>query len=183
MTDEVREKLGRITGRHAAKKRRTVIRIAFARANQLPMGPVFRSSLTCNQRIWFQKWQYDERVQAALGACEARALEWADEETARVEDAARRELRQGVAEQAVGAPGALAEVMGDKNVAGNARIRAAVELMDRLDPERGTGGQGAIAVKVTEIDAEIERELANLAGGGEGADAGASAGDADAGGL
>ena len=181
MTPEIRALLGTIQGRHAVKKRTTVIKLAFAKAKRKPMEEVFKGKNTCNARIWWQKWQYDPLIERALEACTERALEWEDEETAALEAQARMALRRGVAEHAPEAPAALASVMGDGSQPGSNRIAAAKELrVWLLKPEQVGDGTGAIPVKVAEIDAEIERELARLAGGGENGNAGQTAGDADA---
>lgn len=134
ITDEIRGLLAQIRGQHARKKRSTVIRLAFARANEQPFAEVFRLDDVCSETIWYQKWRHVPEIAAAYEACYQRALSWADEQTARLEDHYRRQRRQSVARFAADAPGQLAEVMRDDE-AGSNRIRAADTLMRWAEPE------------------------------------------------
>lgn len=135
MTDEITKLLDAIEGPHARKKRTTVIKLAFARANELPLAKVFNQPETCNESVWYMKWQHDVGIKAAYDACYKRAMEWTDEETARLEAHYRRERLRSIARWAAQAPGALADVMLDQAQRGNDRISAANSLMTWADPE------------------------------------------------
>lgn len=135
MTAEIRALLRAIRGRHAAKKRTTVIKLAFAKANQQPLAQVFKQKDVCAEVIWYQKWQYSKCIKAAFEACYERALEWADDETATLEDHYRRQRRQSVARYAADAPAAMAAVMADQEQRGDHRTQAADTLMRWAEPE------------------------------------------------
>lgn len=146
MTEEILQLLRGIRGRNAGKKRATVIKLAFAKANQQPLAAVFAQEDVCNQRVWYQKWQYDPQVAEAFEACYERALEWADVETAALEAHYRQRRRRSVAEYAANAPAALAAVMAGPEQRGADRISAADTLMRWAEPE--TAGRMAAAVPV-----------------------------------
>lgn len=134
MTDEIRALLREIRGRWAAKKRATVIKVAFALANEQPLAQVFRQDDVCSETIWYQKWRHQPAVRAAFDACYKRALEWADDETARLEAFYRRRRQRSIAEHAAEAPAQLADVMTTDDAGGN-RIRAADTLMRWAEPD------------------------------------------------
>lgn len=133
ITPELRELLQAIPDPHRAKKRSTVIRLAFARANHTLLSEVFNREDTCAENIWWTKWQHIPEIKAAHDACVERALSWADDETARLEEKYRRERRQTVAEYASKAPAALAAVMVGPDQKGADRINAAVTLINLAD--------------------------------------------------
>lgn len=172
MTDTIRELLGAIRGQHVAKKRATIIRLAFARANQQPMRDVFGQEDTCAENIWYMKWRFDPAITAAYEACCARALEWRDEETTRIQAYYRQERLRAIAEHAAQAPAALAKVMNDPEVGGAHRISAADRLMQLADPDlaqrvgaptvAGQGGDQVVNVFAGWSDAELDQLLANL---------------------
>lgn len=135
MTDELRAALMAIRGQHAAKKRTTIIKLAFARANQQPLSEIFGQRDTCNQRIWYQKWQFDPKIQQALELCYERAMLFADEETLVLEACYRQSRRRSVAKYAAQAPAALAVVMSDQEQRGSDRISAADTLMRWAEPD------------------------------------------------
>lgn len=135
MTAEIRALLSAIRGRHAAKKRMTVIRLAFAKANQVPMKKVLGQEETCSWAVWHQRWKFDPVVKAAYEACVKRALAWADDKTAGMEAHFRRERRQKVAMHSADAPDALAAIMVDEDMGGGHRIAAADRLIQLADPE------------------------------------------------
>jgi hypothetical protein len=89
----------------------------------------------CNERVWYQKWRYDPAIVAAFDACYARALEFADAETATLEEHYRRRRRRSLAKIAAQAPAALAEVMDGKDQRGSDRISAADTLMRWAEPD------------------------------------------------
>ena len=134
LTDDLRELLRRIRGRWARKKRATVIKLAFARANEQPLSEVFSEEDVCSETIWYQKWRHQELIAEAYEACYQRALEWMDDETARIEAYYRRQRRQSVARHAADAPAELASVMKEDEAGGN-RIKAADTLMRWAEPE------------------------------------------------
>jgi hypothetical protein len=137
LTDEILGLLRAIKQPHAEKKRRTVIKLAFARANQQPLATVFMQPDVCAERIWWQKWQHLPDVKAAFEACYKRALDWADQETASLEAFYRRQRRQSTAKYAAQAPAALAAVMAGAEQRGADRISAADMLMRWAEPDTG----------------------------------------------
>jgi len=167
MTDEIRDLLAAIPGPHKQKKRSTIIKLAFAKANQTPMSHVFGKKDTCSENIWWMKWQYVPEIKAAYEACLSRSLEYADEELIALEAYYRRERRKSTAKYASQAPVALASVMVGVEQRGADRIRAALELVNLSEPETA-GKRPSFPVEVTNLDELIEHELARLAGGGEG---------------
>lgn len=188
MTPEIRDLLGRIPPPHEAKRRRTVILLAFANATQTPVKDVFEREDTCAEQIWWTKWQYVPEIAAALAACKARALEWADVETVTTEDHFRRLRRRALAEHAAAAPAALKEVMTDAGQKGVDRISAAETLMRWAEPETGSklgrpGGSASFEqrVDVYDLGSLSDDELAaldRLAERGRGAAAGVGAAQA-----
>lgn len=135
LTPEIEALLAAIPAPHEAKKRQTVIRMAFALANQVPVEQVFALPETCDRRIWYMKWQNDPAIKAAFEACCERALSWADAETAAMEEHYRRVRRQSVAKWSAKAPDALAAVMLSEIQRGGDRISAANALMGWADPK------------------------------------------------
>ncbi len=180
MTDDIRLKLAALKGRHARKKRTSVIKLAFATAQQRPLKKIFSDEDVCSEMIWYTKWKTDPLIAAAFEACCERSLAWIDEETAAIEDHYRQARRRSLAQYSAMAPAALAAVMGSATEKGEARIKAADTLIRHADPAvagqvKATGGL-SIGVEVTDIDAAIERELQRLV-----ADAGAEIADVDGG--
>jgi hypothetical protein len=180
MTEEIRALLEAIPGPHAPKKRTTVIKLAFAHANQQPLRGVFGQPDTCAENIWYMKWRFAPEIKAALEACRKRALEYVDDETAAIEAHYRTQRRRSTAKYAADAPVALAAVMSGGEQRGNDRIRAAMELIGLAEPET-RGKLPAFPVEVQNLDDLIEYELARLAGGSESGVAGAVEADASAG--
>lgn len=169
MTPEIRELLARIPAPHEAKRRRTVILLAFANATQTPVKEVFGRDDTCAEQIWWTKWQYVPEIAAALTACKARALEWADFETVAQEEHFRRERRRAIAQYSAKAPAALATVMAGADQKGADRINAAETLMRWAEPETGSklGRPGSSAsieqrVDVYDLGSLSDDELAAL---------------------
>lgn len=136
MTPEIRDLLNQIKGQHAAKQRRTIILLAFAKATQTPIAHVFDRDDTCASPIWWQKWQYHPDIAAAFNACLARALEWADEDLVNHEERHRRERRRSISEFSAKAPAALAAVMAGPDQKGADRINAAVTLINLADGQQ-----------------------------------------------
>ncbi len=166
MTDEIREALDKIRGPHARKKRSTVLKIGFARAQQKPVKPLFRDIDVCCEKIWHLKWKRDEKIQQALDIVIGRVLQWTDEETAAIEEHFRQQRRRTLAEYAAIAPAALAAVMGSDTQRGDYRIKAADTLIRFADPDvagqlRSAGGLD-VNVDVGDIDALIEKEFERL---------------------
>ncbi len=166
MTDDIRAKLALLTGRHARKKRTSVIRLAFAMAQQRPLKPLFSEEMICSEMIWYTKWKADPLIAEAFEACYERALAWIDEETAFIEDHYRQKRRRALAQYSAMAPAALASVMSSTTQKGDARIKAADMLIRHADPEVAgqvkTHGGLSVGVEVGDIDAAIERELQRL---------------------
>lgn len=182
MTDEIRTLLQSIRGRWAAKKRATVIKIAFALANEQPLAPLFKQDDVCSETIWYQKWRHQPTVRAAFDACYQRALEWSDEETARLEAFYRQKRLRSIAEHAADAPAQLADVMKTDEAGGN-RIRAADTLMrwaepdtaGKLQPTPESGGDTVINQFLSGLSNE---QLEQLLAGDEGREGGAQGDDA-----
>lgn len=181
MTEEIRDLLKAIRGRHSGKKRTTIIKLAFARANQQPMKDVFGQEDTCAENIWYMKWRFDEAIKAAYEACCARALEWRDEQTALIEQYYRQERLQEIARYAAKAPKALANVMNDPEMGGGHRISAADRLIQLADPEAARQvGPPTIAGEDDQVvnvfagwsSEELEQVEANLQATQGGGDAG-----------
>jgi len=135
ITEEIRGLLAAIQPPHLEKKRRTVLLLAFARANQTLVAEVFGRADTCSTQIWYEKWFRLPDVKAAFDACYARALDYADEETAALEAHYRRQRRRAIGQYAANAPAALATVMASSDQRGSDRINAALSLIKLADPE------------------------------------------------
>lgn len=154
MTPEIRELLARIPAPHEAKRRRTVILLAFAHATQTPVKAVFDREDTCAEQIWWTKWQHVPEISAALEACRARALDWMDAETVATEEHYRRQRRRAIAQHAAAAPDALKTVMTDSEQKGADRIAAAETLMRWAEPE--TGSKLGRPVGATSIEQRVD---------------------------
>lgn len=184
LTDKIRSLLRAICGTHAAKKRVSVIKIAFAMANEQPLASVFKQEDVCSETIWYQKWRHQKTVRAAFEACYERALEWADEETARLEAYYRQKRQRSIAEHAAEAPAQLADVMKTDDAGGN-RIRAADTLMRWAEPETAGklhpapegGGETVINQFLSGLtNDQLEQLLAGDDEAGEGSDTGDDSG-------
>lgn len=195
LTDEIRAALAAIRGPHVEKKRKTVLLVAFAKANGEPLKPLFERTDTCAESIWWGKWSHQPDIRAALAVCETQALAWADAETVSIEQRYRTERRRSVAKWAAKAPDALAAVMAGMEQRGSDRINAAVTLIKLADPDT-TGGVGmvqgggdtsqTVQIDVSRLtDDQLDRILAGeppatvvaaTGGGGEGATAPGGAG-------
>lgn len=173
LTDDLRALLAAIPGPHQVKKRTTVIRLAFALANQQAVKDVFDQPDTCAEAVWYGKWRSRPEIRAAFQACYARALEWRDAETARIQAAYRAQRLQSVARFAASAPAALAEVMSDAGQRGGDRINAAMKLIGLAEPQADAGGlyspvgsvdqSQTVVIGDNDLDAAIDAELARLA--------------------
>lgn len=135
LNDYLTEKLRAIPGPHHGKKRISVIKLAFARANEIPWRTVFEQEGTCSEVIWYTKWQYDPDIAAAYQACYSHVLDWTDKETARLEAYYTQQRRRSIAEWSAQAPNALASVMVGEEQKGADRISAANALITWADPE------------------------------------------------
>ena len=170
MTQEIRTLLAKIPAPHEAKRRRTVILLAFAHATQTPVADVFERDDTCASQIWWQKWQYVPEISQALEACKARALDWVDDQTVSTEEHFRRQRRKAIAEYAAQAPEALKIVMMHEGQKGADRILAAETLMRWAEPETGqklgrSAGSASIEQRVDVYDLSrlTDEELTALA--------------------
>ncbi len=135
LTDDIRAKLAAIQPPHVHKKRSTIVRLAYARANEEPVKEVFNQPDTCNETIWYTKWQHLPDVKTAFDACYEQLLAWADEQTATVQAHYRHLRLQAIAKHAADAPKALARVMTEPQFKGAEIISAANALLTWADPE------------------------------------------------
>lgn len=147
LDDRCRELLRAIRDPERAKKRRTVIELAFAIANQQPLEAVFKRPDCCSKQIWYGDnrtlhsgakkpgWQDLPDVHAAFEACKERALDYVDEQTAALEAHYTRQRRQAIARYSAQAPAALASVMASPDQRGADRINAALALIKLADPD------------------------------------------------
>jgi hypothetical protein len=133
--------LNAIQNPHAAKKRATVRKLAFALANNEPVKNVFDQPDTCAETIWYGKWQYDPAIKAAYDAYVSRVLEWRDQETARLEAYYRTVRLQKIAKYAAVAPDEIANVMGNSTERGQTRLDAALLMLKLADPAAADGAQ------------------------------------------
>ena len=151
---EARDALMKIRGSEAAKKRATVILLAAAAASDTPMVDVFRDERACNRRIWYEKWQHNEKIAAALDVCTGRALAWRDAETARIESDALQRRRRAIAQGSLDAVQGLRITALNREDRADYRTEASRVLISLADPdlaERLERGQAAsIPVEVTD---------------------------------
>lgn len=186
LTDALRALLNALPDPHSAKKRTTVLRLAFAMANREPVKDVFGRDDTCAEAIWYGKWQHDPAIKAAFEACYARALEWRDQETATIEAHYRTKRLRKIAEYAAEAPDTYKSVMQDTIQRGDVRINAASKLISLADPDTASKAQlnqpGGVEQNLT-INELADDDLIALIVGGRSAprgDASGSAGTAEA---
>jgi len=173
LNEEVLAALRAIRPPEQAKKRATVLLLAFAVANDQAWARVFEDKRTCNQRIWYQKWQYLAEVAQALEVCTARALEWRDVETAQVETHATQERRRAIARASLSAVRGLEMTALSREDRADYRTEAAMRLLALADPDlaaRVQTGKGALEVQITNLDELIEHEVQRVAGVVEGGD-------------
>jgi len=182
MTEEIRALLMAIRGRHAGKKRTTLIKLAFARAQGLAAKAVFEQDDVCNERVWYQKWKNQPQVARAFEACLERALAWRDEETALAEAQYNDERRRLIAQESLTAVKGLALTAVNTNDRGDYRTEASKVLLALADEELAArlaiGGRAALPVEVentpevkfdfTGCTPEILRAIANDGGMSEG---------------
>ena len=154
MTGEIRRLLAAIRGEHAWKKRTTVVKLAFARAQGLPVAGVFEQEDVVSERCWYQKWKHQPAVARAFEACYERALAWRDEETAQAEAKYADERRRLIAEQSLSAVKGLALTALNVSDRADYRTEASRVLLALADEELatrlGTGGRAALAVDLGE---------------------------------
>lgn len=134
LTDEVRAALDAIRPPFAEKKRRTVLALAFARANLTPVDTVFKRDDVCAEATWYVSWKWLPDVAAAYEVCYKRVLEWTEAETIAQETYYRGERQRVIARYAAKAPSALASVMANDEQRGGDRINAALALIKLADP-------------------------------------------------
>jgi hypothetical protein len=185
---EALEALKQIRGQHAAKKRATVLLLAYATATDTPLARVFEDERACNQRVWYQKWQHIPEVARALSVCTDTALAYRDLETMRVEAQAAQALRRGLA------LGRLDAVTGLRQTALEKRDGSGIDAARTLLQARSTGDTnapvaldegGPVAMPVEVVNgaefgdgitagfvAEVLRELGAVGGLGDGGAAG-----------
>jgi hypothetical protein len=164
LTDALRALLNALPDPHSAKKRTTVLRLAFAMANREPVKDVFGRDDTCAEAIWYGKWQHNPAIKAAFDACYHRALDWRDKETTRIEADYRLKFRQAVAKNAALAPDAIASVMLDAKYPGPARTDAALKIVGLFDPDADKSSVYAPVGATNEINqnVNVERDMESL---------------------
>lgn len=160
LTDDIRQKLADITAPHVHKKRTTVVKLAYARANEQPVTDVFNQPDTCNETTWYTKWQNIDEVKSAFDACYKRLLDWADEQTAAIQAHYRRQRLQAIAQYAAVAPEALAQVMQGLQYKGSEKISAANALLTWADPEAAGKAQPASPASDTDIYLTLFNQMA-----------------------
>ncbi len=163
MTPEIRTLLMAIRGRHAGKKRATLIRLAFARAQGLAVKTVFGQDDVCNERVWYQKWQNQPKVARAFEACLERALAWRDEETAGAEAQYNDERRRLIAQESLTAVKGLALTAVNTNDRGDFRTAASKVLLALAD--EGLAERLAMGTRATlpvDIETPIEVDVPRL---------------------
>lgn len=170
-TEDIETKLAEIQGPHIKKKRTTVLKLAFAKANGQPMVTIFDQEDTCSGAIWYTKWQNEPEIKAAYDACLQRALEYGDQQTVAIESYYQRLRRRSLAAVSAKAPSALAAVMLDGKQRGSDRISAANALMGWVDPEAAekvrpaspasSFEQSITGMQLNELsDDQLDREIA-----------------------
>lgn len=172
MTSEIMQLLKQIKPPHIGKKRATVVKLAYAKANELPLKDVWSQPDVCNETVWYTKWQYVPEMKASFEACYKRILEWSDEQTAAVQAHYRRLRLQAIAKHAATAPDALADVMQDNAQRGSDRISAANALLTWSDPEAAGKAQPPAPAPNADVnlwtllgqlpDGNIDQTIANL---------------------
>jgi hypothetical protein len=197
LTPEIVEVLQTIKGRHAAKKRITAIKVAFAQANEEPLKRVWEQSDTCSETIWYTKWQNDPVIKAVHEACYERCLDWRAENIAEIEAYFSLKRRESIAKHSAQAPEALANVMHGETQKGADRISAANSLLGWANPDdaakvRPASPAAAFEQQISqevslarmtddEIEAAIVAEIGEIEGGAVSPETGAAE-DADPGG-
>ncbi len=141
LTPELIRLLANIPEPHAAKKRATVRRLAFALANGEDVKTVFNQSDTCAEAIWYGKWKHDPDIAKAFEAYKARVLQWRDEETARIETLYRSLRLKKIAQYAADAPDTIKDVMTSSLEKGQTRLEASLIMLKLADPEKAEGTQ------------------------------------------
>lgn len=189
LTSEVQEKLKAISEPHLAKKRITVVKLAFARANQQRLDDVFEEPDTCARVIWYTKWKDDPVIAAAYEACYQRILDWKDEQTTAILAHYRQVRLERMAEVAAEAPLTYRAVMEDANQSGATRISAANAAITWADPEAAGKAAPAqppppdqnfnLSVYLSQLkDDELDTILSNLETAAGGSTAGKVAAEA-----
>jgi hypothetical protein len=166
---EVVEALGAIGGKYAVKKRTSVIMLAYARATQQALAQVFRLETVCCERVWYSKWRKDPAIIRAYTLLLDRLVNYVDLETVRVQEFYRSMFLRNLAQYRADAPTALLAVMTDPNARPEARIDAAVKLIQFGDPQ-GAGqiampGRAGVDVSIefgAELDQAIQAEMRRL---------------------
>lgn len=158
--------LGRLIGRHAVKKRATVVALVEARLAGLAEERVWEREDTCSRTIYHEKWKRDKVFAEVLGRVTVIALAWRD-------GRAVRALQEAAGRLAIAAPDAVGTLV-DLLKSGNEAIRriAAVNVLDRagtLTAPKGFTPTGWGVVMVEELgDEELNEMMNNLLNGGGG---------------
>jgi plasmid maintenance system antidote protein VapI len=159
LTSEVRDALEEIAGPHLAKKRATVLLLAFATATDTSWTEIFEDPRVCNQRIWYQKWQYDAAIAAALELATEHALAWRDSRTAAIESRAAQERRRAIALGSLSAVKGLEVTALNRDDRADHRTEASRVLLSLADKELAErlAASGARALPVEVENAEDVR--------------------------
>lgn len=159
LDEEAQTALRQIRGAEAAKKRATVILLASAAASDTPRARVFEDERACNQRIWYQKWKRVPEIAEALEVCTAKALEFRDMETARVEQDALQQRRRAIALGSLDAVTGLRRTALNSDDRADYRTEASRVLLSLADPELGARlekGKASVPVEVTDAPPMVQ---------------------------
>ena len=125
----------------------------------MPWTDIFDDPRVCNQRVWYQKWQYDEAMAAALELATARALAWRDSRTAAIEARATQERRRSIAVASLDAIQGLRMTALNRDDRADYRTEASRVLLSLADGELAErlAASGARALPVEVENAEDVR--------------------------
>lgn len=160
-TVEVAQALNAIRGHEAARKRRTVLALAFAVARGESQESVWAANdpEVCSRTTWYEKWKHQPDVVRALTICAERAMAWRDEETARMEALSLQQVRRGLAEDAKRAiVGGLMGIISDANARGDHRLAAIRQFTALWNEEfaaRFQDERGALPVEVQGMPEQV----------------------------
>ena len=159
-TDDIRAALAAIPNPHRGKRRTTAILVGFAQADNTALDVIFVRSDTCARSIWYGEtrangkvkrgWRDVPEIAAAVKMIEKRALEWNDEQTLRIQTAARTERQRDIAISSVKAGTLLLSVAADKAQRGADRINAVKTLVALADPD--TSAAAAMPVSGASVE-------------------------------
>jgi len=144
MTYELENALRQITGRHARKKRTTILRLAEGVVVGRPVTETLAMAETCSETTWYGRyekgqkkpgWRDDPLVSQALKLATQRAQYCSDTYIAeQIKETRRLMAKYG--------PGAVHKLGGLMLTAGSESLQrlSALDILDRLDPETASKG-------------------------------------------